>query len=127
MPSAPFALHRDILYRRVWSKPAKAVARDLGISVASLIRICEKLAIPHPTRGYWARHEAGLEESTPLPPVRDRPSKHEFDLDKSVRFYRPSQEARRLIQAEYRRNTQVRASDEAPSHPLVVAAAPRLT
>jgi len=49
---------RELLYAEVWAEPVSLVARKYGISDVMLAKICRKLAIPVPGRGYWARKAA---------------------------------------------------------------------
>ena len=51
------------------------LAKQYGISDVGLAKVCRKLAIPVPGRGYWAKKEAGqVGHELPLPvqtqPVR---------------------------------------------------------
>jgi hypothetical protein len=55
----PVTLSRDELYRRVWETPMSRLATEFGISGNGLAKICDRLDIPYPPRGYWARKEAG--------------------------------------------------------------------
>jgi AcrR family transcriptional regulator len=48
-------LTRKQLYQRVWSKPLSTVARDVGLSSNALAKICDRLVVPYPPRGYWAK------------------------------------------------------------------------
>ncbi|MEJ7849360.1 MAG: hypothetical protein WKF92_14865 [Pyrinomonadaceae bacterium] len=52
-------LTREELYDRVWQKAAVYVAGELGLSDVALGKICRKMNIPKPPRGYWAMIEAG--------------------------------------------------------------------
>jgi hypothetical protein len=51
----PIALTRKELYQRVWSEPLAAVAKELGLSGGALAKICNRLLVPYPPRGYWSR------------------------------------------------------------------------
>jgi AcrR family transcriptional regulator len=54
-PSATAArLSREALHRLVWSRPLGVVAAEFGITGNGLAKICDRLLIPHPPRGYWA-------------------------------------------------------------------------
>jgi AcrR family transcriptional regulator len=55
-PSAEFT--REELYERVWSEPLSAVAANLGLSGNALAKICNRLLVPYPSRGHWARRGA---------------------------------------------------------------------
>lgn len=52
-------LDREELFERVWSKPVATVANECGVSGRGLKKICDRLAIPVPPRGYWAKLSAG--------------------------------------------------------------------
>ena len=43
----------------VWERPTREIAKELGISDVAVGKLCEKLQVPKPPRGYWARVEAG--------------------------------------------------------------------
>lgn len=48
-------LTRKRVYTEIWNQAATYVAARYGISGSMLARICTKLQIPRPARGYWAR------------------------------------------------------------------------
>lgn len=52
-------LKREDLYEQVWSRPMTEVAKQYRMSDVGLAKICKKLNIPVPSRGYWARKAAG--------------------------------------------------------------------
>jgi hypothetical protein len=58
-PKQPVTISRDDLYVQVWEKPMMQLASRYGISGNGLAKICRKLAVPYPGRGYWARKAAG--------------------------------------------------------------------
>ena len=61
---------RDALYEEVWRDPMTIVAPRYGMSDVGLMKICKKLRIPVPGRGYWAKVKAGRPTRTlPLPPL----------------------------------------------------------
>ncbi len=69
----PIALSRKELYQRVWSEPLGAVARDVGLSGSALAKICNRLLVPYPTRGYWVKVAAGQKpprEALPAAPEK---------------------------------------------------------
>jgi hypothetical protein len=55
--------NREVIYQRIWSEPIQRVAKSYNISDVALGKICTKLRIPRPGRGYWAKKTAGK----PLP------------------------------------------------------------
>lgn len=62
---------RETLYNEVWSEPVTVVAPRYGLSDVGLAKICRALAIPLPSRGYWAKVKAGrIMSRAPLPKLR---------------------------------------------------------
>jgi hypothetical protein len=55
----PVVLRREELYEKVWQTPMNRLAGQYGISGNGLAKICRRLEIPYPPRGYWARKAAG--------------------------------------------------------------------
>lgn len=51
--------NREELYQKVWDRPVQKVAKDFGMSDVGLAKVCRKLFVPLPGRGYWARKAAG--------------------------------------------------------------------
>lgn len=70
-------LTRQQLYDRVWSGPMTKLAAEFGVSDAGLAKMCKRLAVPRPPRGYWAKLAAGKKVSKMrLPePKGDTPAK----------------------------------------------------
>lgn len=65
-------ISRDELYALVWETPISRLGTDFGITGNGLAKICDRLEIPYPPRGYWAKKEAGKPVVTfKLPPRRD--------------------------------------------------------
>ena len=69
--------NRVDLYNEVWSQPLVKLSRKYGISDVRLGKVCRRLKIPHPGRGYWAKKTVGqpvkqvpLSEFTDAPLVR---------------------------------------------------------
>lgn len=73
-------LNRETLYADVWAKPVERLAAELGLSGPGLAKICRRLSVPLPPRGFWMRKNAGHQVVQPaLPPARpDGPRRHEF-------------------------------------------------
>jgi len=62
---------RETLYDEVWAEPMTKVAARYRVSSSFLARVCERLNVPRPSRGHWARLEAGNASLRPgLPVVR---------------------------------------------------------
>jgi len=58
-------VRREELYAQVWSEPMVRLAKRYGVSDVALAKVCRKLDIPVPPRGYWRRLETGWR---PMPP-----------------------------------------------------------
>jgi hypothetical protein len=68
MPHVTTRYEREKLYEEVWSHPVTKVAEQYGVSDVAIRKICVKLKVPLPPRGYWARISAGQQlRKTPLP------------------------------------------------------------
>jgi hypothetical protein len=69
---------REKLYQQVWSQPVQKVAKEYGMSNVALAKICRKLRVPLPGRGYWAKLAAGktvaLRPSLPPIPEPNNPA-----------------------------------------------------
>ena len=50
---------REELHALVWQKPMIHLAEQFGISGNGLAKISDRLNVPYPPRGYWAKREAG--------------------------------------------------------------------
>jgi hypothetical protein len=62
---------REELYKLVWSKPITILAKEFGMSDVGLAKVCKKLRVPKPYRGYWQLVDAGRKVTIPpLPPAR---------------------------------------------------------
>lgn len=57
--SGPKTVTREELYAQVWKTPMSRLSTEYGISGKGLAKICDRLKVPYPPRGYWARKEAG--------------------------------------------------------------------
>lgn len=63
----PIVLSREELYERVWSKPMSTLAREFGVTGNALAKICSRVHVPYPSRGFWAKIAAGkTPERAPL-------------------------------------------------------------
>jgi hypothetical protein len=59
------AVSREKLYEEVWAEPMVKVADRYDVSSSFLARICTRLNVPRPSRGYWAQLEVGKAEEKP--------------------------------------------------------------
>jgi len=68
----PVVLSREELYAHVWSKPMSALAREFGVTGNALAKICDRLHVPYPSRGHWAKAAGGkAPQPMPLAPAID--------------------------------------------------------
>lgn len=65
-------MNRDIsltkgeLLRLVWSRPVSALANDFGLSPNGLAKICDRLDIQRPPKGYWKKTPEGDPGALPV-------------------------------------------------------------
>lgn len=62
------SVSRDKLYEEVWAEPMTVVAKRYDVSSNFLARVCERLRVPSPPRGYWQRVQVGLPAAKPALP-----------------------------------------------------------
>lgn len=82
---------RRQLYAEVWSTPLQRLGPRYGITGNGLAKICRRLNVPYPPRGYWAKRQAGKPVTqrplpraasnkrahavvTPTPPMKTKPA-----------------------------------------------------
>ncbi|WP_236167855.1 hypothetical protein [Pseudomonas atacamensis] len=76
---------RAKLLDEVWSEPVQAVAPRFGLSDVGLKKLCSRLQIPTPPRGYWAKVKSGKRVPT-------RPKLREYTGHPS-HLYRPAEQS----------------------------------
>lgn len=119
---------REALYEEVWTDAVTVVAPRYGLSDVGLVKICKKLGIPVPPRGYWAKVKAGRPtRKVPLPalPAEVR------DLAGPIPLSEHEAAMHARIRDAHQQNRESLASISVPAelvdpHPLVRAAAARL-
>jgi hypothetical protein len=62
-------LYRSALFEKVWSVPVETLAAEWGLSGPGLKKACNRLAVPVPPRGHWARVRAGQRPHRPRLPA----------------------------------------------------------
>src|SRR5438067_4844033 len=65
MTSGEVTLTREQLYQFVWNEPIRTVAARYGLSDRGLAKICMRLNVPVPGRGYWQQKAVGKAVSRP--------------------------------------------------------------
>jgi hypothetical protein len=77
--------NRESLYEEVWQSPVSKVAEKYGVSNVAIAKVCRKLKIPVPGRGYWARKSAGYSvKQRPLPPFKNAPTLYRVSRPQSL-------------------------------------------
>ena len=76
---------RDTLYQLVWAEPMTKVAARYGVSSSFLARVCERLNVPRPARGYWAQLEVGKAPAKPVLPEPRPGDELEWSRDREAR------------------------------------------
>jgi hypothetical protein len=114
---------REELYASVWAQPVDSLAKLHRISGVGLAKICKKLDVPLPSRGYWAKLEAGKAPARPtLPPARrDQVLEHRINrwLD-PVAIAPLNDEVQSAIEREANREYSVQVSETLQDpHPLI--------
>jgi hypothetical protein len=70
MPLRARLVTRGELYQLVWDKPMIRLAEEFGITGNGLAKVCDRLDVPYPPRGHWAKKEAGKPVVTVKLPAR---------------------------------------------------------
>ena len=114
---------RDSLYEEVWATPMAKLAKKYGISDVGLAKVCRKLAIPVPGRGYWAKKEVGQTvQKLPLPalkePVRLYKPTPKPEPPKIEEYTTPDERAQ--VAKVIERDAQLILKRGSMSHPLIV-------
>ncbi len=116
---------RDSLYEEVWATPMAKLAKKYGISDVGLAKVCRKLAIPVPGRGYWAKKDVGQTvQKLPLPalkePVRLYKPTPKPEPPKIEEYTTPDERAQ--VAKVIERDAQLILKRGSMSHPLIVQA-----
>lgn len=122
------SVDRETLYNEVWTEPMVVVAPRYGLSDVGLAKICRSLAIPIPSRGYWAKVKAGrIMRRVPLPELKSSGSVP-TGLVKLPMEQLTGRETASKTAARVRKDTASLSlpEDASAPHPLVLAASRRL-
>lgn len=110
-----FPVSREALYTQVWAKPMTALGKEYGVSSSYLARVCKRLNVPRPERGYWAKLAVGKAVDQPALPVARPEDELEWckeGVSRKIRQSRPVPPSKKL------RKT-VRASQKLSLHRLI--------
>lgn len=106
---------RAKLLDEVWSKPVQAVSPRYGLSDVGLKKLCSRLQIPTPPRGYWAKVKAGKR-------VYPRPKLREYTGHPGY-LYRPAEQPSlqtQAVEAVDSRLQHVLTFEQQPENQIVV-------
>lgn len=116
-------LNREELYKEVWSQPVTVVAEKYAISGRGLAKICSKLKIPTPPRGYWAKLHSGFRvQAIPLPRISaGEPVTHVLErVTKKIALPEMSPEATALVESSSLMEKEILVSSKLHKpHPLI--------
>ncbi|MEG3192812.1 MULTISPECIES: hypothetical protein [Novilysobacter] len=121
-------LDREGLYELVWSEPVSKLAPQFGLSGVGFAKMCKRMGVPLPNRGFWARKQAG--QSPRRPPL----PKAKPDQDQKVQLRRLTDDAQIAFSEAKQKAAEAKRAMrdiEFPSelvdpHPLIRAATNRL-
>jgi hypothetical protein len=90
---------REELYALVWKTPLSRLGTEFGITGNGLAKICDRLKVPYPPRGYWAKKEAGKAVVTFKLPERSDGIPEWIDIHPTPPKPKPLPEVKALIEA----------------------------
>jgi hypothetical protein len=122
----PIRISREELYRKIWSQPARIIAKEWGISDIGLAKICKRHNIPRPGLGHWARKQHGYNPiQPPLPQMKEESIIEIQPVKKQNRLLDPeqAQEAAQKTACGKEKESQIIVPKTLiDPHPLVVKA-----
>lgn len=108
---------REKLYEEVWAEPMMSIAKRYGTFSTVLAKACDRLNVPRPPNGYWAKVRAG--HRIPRPPL---PPAQVGDETEWVRWSGDRREARPVSSQPSRRRSRPRSNPDVlgSEHPILV-------
>ena len=108
--------NRGVILGEVWAEPMSKVAPRYGMSDVGLKKLCARLQIPTPGRGFWAKVKAGRG----VPPI---PTLKAFKGNPRhlVRTINPSPVGRQMLESEDARITALLSYDLDPANKITVS------
>lgn len=116
-------LSREQLYKEIWKTPIQQLSGKYGISDVGLAKVCKRMGIPRPPRGYWRRLQTGGKpRKVRLPKAREE-DKMEVELSRNAGSARTPATKSKPRAAK---RPPVLADTPGDTHPLVAATLARL-
>jgi hypothetical protein len=120
--------NREELYKEIWEQPMLKLAPKYGISSVMLGKVCRKLRIPVPGRGYWARKASGhLVRIKPLPKLKEVPIVQRFKFadphPKEPKMPEPEPTDPEYVRIKEVESLEISIDPNVPLHRLVAATA----
>ncbi len=51
---------REKIFEEIWAEPITTVSKRYDVSDSFFVRICKRLNVPRPPKGYWAKLATGI-------------------------------------------------------------------
>lgn len=77
-------LQREKLHKEVWQTPVRQLAKKYGMSDVGLAKVCKRMDIPLPPRGYWAKQAHGHKVAPQALPPASKAKAATATLNKSA-------------------------------------------
>lgn len=123
MPHETIIYKREELYDQVWTDPISLVAKRYGVSDVALAKICKKLHVPRPSRGYWVRKAAGKKVRRDRLPALPKGVEAEYRVERwkdPAEEVEIGEEARQLLDREQDPSMAVTVPDDRrKAHPWI--------
>ena len=78
--------NRTQLYKEVWERPIKDVAKKYHVSDKTIRKVCKSLGIPTPPIGYWSKVRSGTKVKRPPLPKGNYPNEISGKRNKELSF-----------------------------------------
>ena len=59
---------REKIFEEIWAEPITTVSKRYDVSDSFFVRVCKRLNVPRPPKGYWSKLSAGIPTPKPLLP-----------------------------------------------------------
>ncbi|KIH76249.1 hypothetical protein SAMN05660860_00136 [Geoalkalibacter ferrihydriticus] len=113
------AITRENLYEEVWAEPMITVAKRYNVSSSFLARVCKRMNVPRPARGYWAKLAVG--KTSKQPPLPEAQPGDELEWSRDGEPIRAPRKLPQPPQGRRRRKAHPR-TDSSGQHNLLVGA-----